>query len=300
VTEAVEDLTQDDDKVRQTDNGWHEGDGPQPVQTGEPQAVQEQPRRAVGPQVAAVLQVAASQIGTVQAANGSNPYGIYYGMDRVAWCAEFVWWVFNHAGVGNLIPKSAYTPTFFGWFESHHQAPNDIQPGDVVFFDWQLGGFVNPGQEGRIDHVGIVEAVLPDGRIQTIEGNTTPPTGSGNQGQGGGVWRRQRSMSCVAGWGRPAYSNAPAPAPTPPPFDPNSLPSLAYGQTSPHVALFQKWSNDYPWSPEVLVIPTTGFYGDMTAKVVQQAAQRCGFDGGDGRNIGPKCKAAFSARGARW
>lgn len=35
MTEAVEDLTQDDDKVRQTDNGWHEGDGPQPVQTGE-------------------------------------------------------------------------------------------------------------------------------------------------------------------------------------------------------------------------------------------------------------------------
>jgi hypothetical protein len=27
------DLTADDHKVRQTDNGWHDGDGPQPEQT---------------------------------------------------------------------------------------------------------------------------------------------------------------------------------------------------------------------------------------------------------------------------
>ena len=299
MTEA-EDLTQDDDKVRQTNNGWYEGDGPQPVQTGETLAPEELARRVVGPQQAAVLALAASQIGTVEAADGSNPYGIYYGWDRVAWCAEFVWWVFNHAGVGNLIPKSAYTPTFFKWFEDHHQAPDDLQVGDVVFFDWGLGGFVNPGQEGRIDHVGIVEAKLPDGRIQTIEGNTTPPSGTGNQGMGGGVWRRARSMACVAGWGRPAYVNAAPPPPPPPVFDPNTLPSLAYGQTSSHVALFQKWSNAYNWVPNLPLLPVTGYYGDQTAAVVRAAAKQCGFDGGDGRNIGPKCKAAFAARGARW
>lgn len=30
-----DDLTADDAKVRPTDNGWHDGDGPQPVQTAD-------------------------------------------------------------------------------------------------------------------------------------------------------------------------------------------------------------------------------------------------------------------------
>jgi hypothetical protein len=37
-----DDLTADDRKVSQTDNGWHEGDGPQPVQTVEPTGPQVQ------------------------------------------------------------------------------------------------------------------------------------------------------------------------------------------------------------------------------------------------------------------
>jgi hypothetical protein len=31
-----DDLTADDEKVSQTDNGWHDGDGPQPPQTSAP------------------------------------------------------------------------------------------------------------------------------------------------------------------------------------------------------------------------------------------------------------------------
>jgi peptidoglycan hydrolase-like protein with peptidoglycan-binding domain len=248
-----------------------------------------------------LLGVARSQIGTVEAGDGSNPYGRAYGMDRVAWCAEFVWWCFTTAGLGSLIPKTAYTPTFFGWFEQHGQAPNDLAPGDVIFFDWGLGGLVTPGREGLIDHVGIVEARLPDGRVQTIEGNTTPPTGTGNQGHGGGVWRRARAMSCVAGWGRPAYPGA-APVVTPPAFDPNTLPTLAKGQTSPHVALFQKASNDAPWSPPLPLLPVTGFYGDQTAAVVKAAQAQRGVTGPDanGETIGPRTKAAFAAFGLRW
>jgi hypothetical protein len=249
-----------------------------------------------------LLNVARSQIGTVENPDGSNPYGREYGFDRVAWCAEFVWWAFQHAGLGGLVPKSAYTPTFFGWFEQHGQAPNDgPNPGDVIFYDWELGGFVTPGREGAIDHVGIVEARLPDGRVQTIEGNTTPPTGSGNQGSGGGVWRRARAMSCVAGWGRPAYPGS-TPAVTVPVFDPNTLADLSKGMTSPHVALFQKASNDAPWSPELPILPVTGFYGEQTTAVVASAQAQRGVTGpdADGTVIGPRTKAAFAAYGLRW
>lgn len=250
-----------------------------------------------------VLATARSQIGTVEAADGSNPYGRAYGMDRVAWCAEFVWWTFTTAGLGSLIPKSAYTPTFFGWFQDRHQDPDDgPSPGDVIFFDWSLGGLVSPATRGRIDHVGIVEARLPDGRVQTIEGNTTPPTGTGNQGHGGGVWRRNRAMNCVAGWGRPAYGAA-APGPvTAPQFDPATLPTLSKGMTSPHVALFQKASNAAPWDPELPLLPVTGFYGDQTQAVVRRAQAQRGITGADadGSVIGPRSKAAFAAFGLRW
>ncbi len=54
-----------------------------------------------------VLDVARSQIGTVQARDGSNKYGAAYGMDRVAWCAQFTWWVFQQAGAGHLHPNRA-------------------------------------------------------------------------------------------------------------------------------------------------------------------------------------------------
>lgn len=244
-----------------------------------------------------VLDVARSQIGTVEAADSSNPYGRAYGMDRVAWCAEFVWWCFTTAGGGALIPKTAYTPTFFGWFKAHGATPNDgPQPGDVVFFDWE------GGRENSIDHVALCEVNLGGGRIQTVEGNTTPPTGSGNQGHGGGVWRRQRSMSLVAGWGRPAYGAAPAPVPAPA-FDPNTLPTLSKGMTGPHVALFQKASNDCPWSPELPLLPVTGFYGDQTVAVVRAAQQQVGVTGPDanGESVGPRTKAAFvAAHNLRW
>lgn len=252
--------------------------------------------------VDALLNVARSQIGTVEAADASNPYGRAYGMDRVAWCAEFVWWCFTTAGLGAIIPKSAYTPTFFGWFEQHGQSPNDgPNPGDVIFFDWGMGGLVTPGREGLIDHVGIVEARLPDGRVQTIEGNTTPPTGTGNQGHGGGVWRRARAMSCVAGWGRPAYPAGGIPAQVPA-FDPNTLPTLSHGDQNAHVALFQKASNDAPWSPALPLLPVTGLYGDQTQAVVRAAQAQRGITGpdADGSTIGPRSKAAFAAFGLRW
>lgn len=293
-----DDLTYDDHLVRQTDNRWHEGDGPQPSQL----VLSAQPHLMGLSGASAVISTAASQIGTVEAPNGSNPYGRAYGMDQVAWCAEFVWWCFVTAGLGSLIPKSAYTPTFFGWFQDRHMDPDDMQPGDVIFFDWQAGGLVTPATRGRIDHVGIVEQVLGGGRVQTIEGNTTPPTGSGNQGMGGGVWRRVRGMSVVAGWGRPNYGGA-QPAPTPPPqFDPNTLPTLQKGMTSPHVALFQKASNDAPWSPELPLLPVTGFYGDQTTEIVRRAQAQRGITGPDanGTVIGPRTKAAFAAFGLRW
>lgn len=152
---------------------------------------------------ARVLQVARQELGTVERPPKSNRqrYGDAYGMPGVAWCAQFVWWVFREAGVGVLIPKTAYTPTFADWFRRRSQWGRTPRLGSVVFFD-----FPNDGVN-RISHVGIVEAVNRDGTVQTIEGNTSPG-GAGSQRDGGGVWRRTRRAGIV-GYGYPAYTAAP-------------------------------------------------------------------------------------------
>lgn len=235
-----------------------------------------------------VLAVARGELGNTEDGNGCQKYGVYYGMNCVAWCAEFQWWVFNHAGAGGLLPKTAYTPTLYNWFAQRGKAGKAPRPGALVFYDW-------PDNEHRIQHVGIVEAVLANGAIQTIEGNTgnTPCS----------VKRQVRSTTYVVGYGYPDYDNAPAAPPPPPaPSAGSGLPTLAYGmRNNASVANFQRWSNAYPWSPALPLLPPTGNYLDQTKEVVRRAQVRMGVTGpdADGSIIGPRTNAGLWQRGYR-
>lgn len=64
------------------------------------------------------------------------------------------------------------------------------EPGAVVYFDW--GG---TNTLAKVDHVGVVEMVLPDGRVQTIEGNTADE-----------CKRRVRAADVIAGFWVPRYT----------------------------------------------------------------------------------------------
>lgn len=137
-----------------------------------------------------VLRIARGEIGVTESPRGSNrqKYGAAYSMNGVAWCAEFVWWVFRGADVPLLL-KTAYTPALAGAYQrAKRWLPNTstkVQPGDIVLFYWP--------NMGRIAHVGIVEKVLPSGDIQTIEGNTD----AGGSRTGGQVMRRVRSRATI-------------------------------------------------------------------------------------------------------
>lgn len=148
----------------------------------------------------AVLATVRSQLNYHETPVNHTKFGVWYGMDHVAWCAIFQSW--GEAQVGGLAligGKQSYTPTFAEWFQRHGQWGHTPKVGAYVFFAW-------PGQEGgRIAHVGIVEAVNSDGTFLTIEGNTTNSTDPAVQRNGGGVCRVRRSMSCVAGFGYPKY-----------------------------------------------------------------------------------------------
>lgn len=112
-----------------------------------------------------IVKVALTQVGNV----GGKPYWSWYGFEsRVEWCACFVSWCANEAGLleKGIIPKFAYCPTGIQWFKeqnkwmSRGQTP---QAGYIIFFDWE--------NDGISDHVGIVEKV-ENGTIYTIEGNS--------------------------------------------------------------------------------------------------------------------------------
>lgn len=250
----------------------------------------------------AVLDVARSQIGTVAGRDGSNPYGRAYGMDRVAYCQQFAWWVFTQAGAGHLIPKTAYTPTGYSWYQQRGQASRTPRVGSLVFYNF-------PDSIRRIQHVGIVEAVNPDGTITTIEGNTSSGV-AGSQDRGGGVWRRRRSQAHVVGYGHPAYAGAPAAPAAGPAFDPGALATLSYGmRNDSRVMALQRYCNAAPWAPELPLLPVTGNYLAQTREVVRRAQAQLGVTGSDadGSVIGPRTKAAFARfaapgfpYGARW
>lgn len=152
--------------------------------------------------VSKVLTGARQHVGKRETPDNKTEFGRWYGADGNPWCAMFVSFVFAHAGLP--LPASsrkgfAYTPSGAKWFRDQGRWSTKPHVGDVVFFRM-------PGtQRRRINHVGIVEAVHPDGSITTIEGNTTPPGGRGSERTGGAVARKKRNKH-IAGYGRPRYT----------------------------------------------------------------------------------------------
>lgn len=123
----------------------------------------------------------------------------YFGTSGIPYCAMFVSYCLNWAGIEAAGLPGAYVP----WILSANSdagrlvANEDAQAGDLVMFDWQ--------GDGVADHIGIVEENHADeGWMQTIEGNTSSGSG-GSQSNGGGVYRRSRNYNSIIGVARPYY-----------------------------------------------------------------------------------------------
>ena len=81
------------------------------------------------------------------------------------WCAYFTSWLARSAGVpvGDHGEGFGSVDALYAWAQRSGRAiPTSSgqppRPGDLIVWD---------------EHIGIVESVLPDGRIQTIEGNSS-------------------------------------------------------------------------------------------------------------------------------
>ncbi|MGN0164472.1 MAG: CHAP domain-containing protein [Candidatus Ornithomonoglobus sp.] len=96
-------------------------------------------------------------------------YGQWYGQNGVQWCAEFVSWCVNKAGVSTkIVPKTASCDTMKKNSNSYktwsNSALKNIKKNDVIFF-------ANSQNASHSDHVGIVYNISGS-NITVIEGNT--------------------------------------------------------------------------------------------------------------------------------
>ena len=112
-----------------------------------------------------LVTIAKSQLGN----EGGQKFWSWYGFDsRVEWCACFVSWCADQAGLiqKGAVSKFSLCTAGVDWFQEKgkwQSGGNVPTPGTIIFFDWD--------HDGASDHVGIVESC--DGTtVHTIEGNS--------------------------------------------------------------------------------------------------------------------------------
>ena len=247
-----------------------------------------------------VIRIASGEVGYTEGPNNDNRYAAEVGhANNQPWCGTFTDAMLKRAGQRGE-PSSVWTPSGLQAYRKSGRAIDrngPAQPGDLVYFDWQ-GGTATSG----VDHVGLVTGVRPDGQVETIEGNTSP-TNAGSQSNGGGVYRRVRPRSVIAGFGRPAYSGQPTPPPPPP--DPaqaaafrryaaalntrdlTKAPTMRRGDRGPGVLALQRSLNLAAGKG----LSEDGDFGPATEAAVRdlQRIWRLGVDG----IVGPKTKDAL-------
>lgn len=140
-----------------------------------------------------VIAVARREVGYVAPKNDGSKFGKWYakytgydwyGAAGVAYCAMFVSWVYAQCP-NDSIPGGYFAYVPYGINNAGDAVINkcDIEPGDLICFDWN--------DDGVADHVGIAATRFVGNTISTIEGNTSPGN-AGSQGNGGGVYERLR------------------------------------------------------------------------------------------------------------
>jgi signal peptidase I len=140
---------------------------------------------------------------TANAGSGNyTVFGRWYGTgwNGQPWCAMFVSYCADVAGISaSIIPKHASCAYGVSWFKRmnrwHDRYTYDPVPGDIIYFS-------NDGETPA--HVGIVNAIK-DGRVYTIEGNTSG--GSELIANGGAVAQKSYLLTYkkILGYGNPAY-----------------------------------------------------------------------------------------------
>lgn len=117
-----------------------------------------------------IIENAIKEMGYKEGEKNSNKYSKELYNKSQEWCADFIRWLFEKCGAGDLFPVSSYVPTVAEWFDKKGQYKNSKAyggnyipiPGDLILFDYN--------RNTTSDHIGIVEKVEGN-KVHTIEGN---------------------------------------------------------------------------------------------------------------------------------
>ena len=129
--------------------------------------------KATGNQREDIIEFARTQIGYKEGSGNNTYFGKWFGFNYNPWCAMFVCWSANMAGVPtDVIPKLATADRSWGkkqkiYYKSKYWGGDYIpQKGDLIYFSWSVRDYA--------DHIGMVAGTgKQDGTtyVYTIEGN---------------------------------------------------------------------------------------------------------------------------------
>jgi hypothetical protein len=113
------------------------------------------------------------------------------------YCAAFNYYCYDKAGLGSLVPRSAWSPDWVRnptW--TRENGGDTPRPADSF-------GVYFPSKK-RVAHTGLVKS-WGSTTVVTVEGNTSPEAASGSSADrdGGGIWskrRLQRQIHAVRSW----------------------------------------------------------------------------------------------------
>jgi hypothetical protein len=139
-----------------------------------------------------VIQTAIGQLGYTEDPPTSNctKYGEWFFLNGYPWCAIFVSWVFDQAGLplGKIDNPKGYAGCqgAYNFFKKNNLiiSGKEAQAGDIVIYDWN--------GDAKMEHTGIFLQDNCDGiHFMAIEGNTSVD----NNSNGGKVMIRNRKYS---------------------------------------------------------------------------------------------------------
>lgn len=137
--------------------------------------------------------------GEVAGHNDCTKYGAWYPMNYNAWCAMFVSWCADQAGIPTtVIPKHASCDVGMQWFidrgrfsySTAYGGSYSPKRGDIVYFGMKASSYFDS------THVGIVHKVDSE-KIYVLEGNSSDKVQEVSY---------KKSLSYILGYGKPDYS----------------------------------------------------------------------------------------------
>jgi hypothetical protein len=147
-----------------------------------------------------IIEVAKKEVGYKEGTNNDTKYGVWFKMNHVPWCMEFVQWCVAQAGEQAKITKTAGCEAFEAWAKRNDLivSVSMAQAGDIALFDFN--------KSGKAEHTGFILGYNKNTHLfDTIEGNTGSDN-TGSQSNGDVVAFKHRAPSTIRYVVRPKWS----------------------------------------------------------------------------------------------